>query len=309
MEGILGAVKKLRKNKPLRYVLGLLLLVLLCFNLPNLLFWPLCFKEDVFRPPNTEVLVSACKSPGAWGVPDGETVFIYEGLTDQAYLLDLRTGEKRKISVDPHLLMDGVFLSSQWVWLEGSRTQPESQNYRPDYILDLKDGKRYELLDLTWFPRSEGKFDPKYYEYFQSADKVFIHHGKNILIALSDLNINKNFILSQSILGANNEGYKNGELLERLMNDLGVNYVIVDFSLYDTDVPSPTGKYAIRNNGIYASFSDQLIYRHGMSWSFKSWYYDESGIMFQEAGWHLISLPEVQDLFYIPSPILKLRLP
>ncbi len=304
-------MQNLKKRKPLFIrIIAVILLILLCFNLPNLLFLTLCLKEDIFRPSNTVVLVSACKRPGVWGVPGGEIVFIYEGLTNNAYLLDLRTSEKREISVDPHLLMDGVFLSSQWVWLEGSRTQPESQNYRPDYILDLKDGKRYELLDLTWFPRSEGKFDPKYYEHFQSADKVFIHHGKNILIALSsDLSENKKFILSQSILRVNNEGYKNGELLERLMNDLGVNYEVVDFSLYDTDVPSPTGKYVIRNNGIYASFLDQLIYRHGMSWSFKSWYYDESGIVFQEAGWHLISLPEVQDLFYIPNPVLKLRLP
>ena len=303
-------MKRLKENKPLRFALGALLLVLLCCNLPNLLFFTLCLKEDIFRPPNTEMLVSACKRPGAWGIPGGEAVFIYEGQTDDAYLLDLRTGEKREVPVDPHLLIDGVFLSSQWVWLEGSRTKPGSQNYRPDYILDLRDGKRHELLDLTWFPRSEGEFDPKYYEYFQSADKVFIHHGKNILIALSsDLNENKNFILSQSILGVYNEGYKEGELLERLMKDLGVDYEIVDFSLDDTDVPSPSGKYVIRKYGIYTSPQGKRIYQQYMSWHFKNWYYDESGIVFQESGWHLISLPEVQDLYYVPSPILKLRLP
>jgi hypothetical protein len=303
-------MERLKENKPLRFALGALLLVLVCYNLPNLLFFPLCIKEDIFRPPNTEVLVSACKRPGARGIPGGEAVFIYEGRTDNAYLLDLRTGEKRKVPVDSHLLIDGVFLSSQWIWLEGSRTKPESQNYRPDYILDLRDGKRYELIDLTWFPRSEGEFDPKYYEYLQSADKVFIHHGRNILITLSsDLNENNNFILSQSILGVYNEGYKRGELLERLMKELGVNYEIVDYSLDDTDVPSPSGKYVVRKYGIYISSQDKLIYQHAMGWHFKGWYYDESGIVFQESGWHLISLPEVQDLYYIPSPILKLRLP
>lgn len=302
-------MKSLKENKPLQVALGMLLLVLLCFNFPNLLFFTLCFKEDIFRPSHTEVLVSACKRPGASGIPGGEAVFIYEGQTDDAYLLDLRTGEKIKIPVDPQLLMDGVFLSSQWVWLEGSRTKPESQNYRSDYILDLRDGKRYELIDLTWFPRSDGEFDPRYYEYFQSADKVFIHHGKNILIALSsDLNENKNFILSQSILGIYNEGYKRGELLESLMKDLGVNYEIVDFSLFDTDVPSPTNRYIARLDGIYSVQTNQQV-EDDMTNYFKGWYYDESGVIVEGYGYYLLTFPGTTSFFHISSPVLKLNLP
>lgn len=301
-------MKRFKGNKPLRYILGAFLLLLLCYNLPNMAFLTLCLKEDIFRPPDTEVLVSACKSPGARGIPGGEAVFIYEGRTDDAYLLDLRTGEKRKVPVDPHLLIDGVFLSPQWVWLEGSRTKPESPNYRPDYIVDLKDGKRYEVIDLTWYPRSEGEFDPKYYEYFQSADEVFIHHGKNILIALSsDLNENKNFILSQSILIVHNEDYKMGELLERLLKDLSVNYEIVDFSLFDTDVPSPKNKYIARLDGIYLVETNQEV-ADGMINYFKGWYYDESGVIVEGYGYYLFTLPGTTSVFHISSPVLKLNL-
>ncbi|MBK7319346.1 hypothetical protein [Candidatus Villigracilis affinis] len=32
-----------------------------------------------------------------------------------------------------------------------------------------------------------------------------------------------------------------------------MDYEIVDFSLYDADVPSPTGKYVVRGDGIYLS--------------------------------------------------------
>jgi hypothetical protein len=52
-------MKRLKENKPLRFALGALLLVLLCYNLPNLLFFTLCLKEYLLRPPNTEVLVKS----------------------------------------------------------------------------------------------------------------------------------------------------------------------------------------------------------------------------------------------------------
>jgi hypothetical protein len=125
------------RNALLTILLVVFLLVLMCCNLPSLLFWPLCLKQDLSRPPNTEVLVSACKRPGAIGVPGGEVLFVHEGRTDKMYLLDLRTGEKRKVPNDPLLLDHGIFLSSELVWLEGSFIRPENPGYRPHYILDL----------------------------------------------------------------------------------------------------------------------------------------------------------------------------
>jgi len=174
------------RNPLLIKLLAVVLLVLLCCNLPSLLFWPLCWKQDRDIPPNTEVIVSACKRPGAIGVPGGEVLFVGEGRTGKMYLLDLRTGEKRDVPNDPLLLDHGIFLSSELVWLEGSLVGPDNPNYRPNYILDLTDGQRYELLDMTWLPLLNGnKFDPKYFAYFQSAEQVFIHHTENRLIALA----------------------------------------------------------------------------------------------------------------------------
>ena len=65
------------RNSLLVKLLAVVLLVMLCCNLPSLLFWPLCLKQDLFRPPNTEVLISACKRPGAIGEPGGEVLLVH----------------------------------------------------------------------------------------------------------------------------------------------------------------------------------------------------------------------------------------
>ncbi len=282
-------------------ILAVVLLVLLCRNLPSLM---LCLKQDFFRPPNTKVLVSACKSPKVFGVPGGEVAFVREGFTDKMYLLDLRTGEKRDVPNDPLLLKRKVFLSSNLVWVIGSPGGPSHPSYRPHYILDLTNGNRYELLDLTWLPLKDGAFDPKYYEYIKSANQVFLHHGENIVIALSlDLSQGKNVVLFKS-LGTG----KNGEKLNQILSDLDVNYEIIDFSLYNADVPSPTNKYIARFDGIYLARTNQRI-TSGMYNYFRGWYYDDSAIIVQGNGDYLLTFPGVSSVFYVPSPVLKLRLP
>jgi len=142
----------------------------ICKEEQEALFWETCEEFDRNPPPNMEVLVSACTSPSARGVPGGDVLFVHEGLTDKMYLLDLRTGEKRKVPDDPLLLDHGVFLSSELVWLKGA-WEPDDAGYRPDYILDLTDGKRYELLDLKWLPLKDSKFDPQYYTFFNLRNR------------------------------------------------------------------------------------------------------------------------------------------
>ncbi|MBL8088844.1 MAG: hypothetical protein KF758_13945 [Anaerolineales bacterium] len=298
-------MNKLKDNKPLRYILGIVFFILLCCNLPSL---ALCSAQDIFRPPNTEVLVSACKRPGARGVPDGEVLFVREVRAGKMYLLDLRTSEKRKLPNDPLLLEKGIFLSSDLVWLEGSTTRPGGPGYHPHYILDLTDGKRYELLDLDTLPRlTGGKFDPKNYSYIQSAQYIYIHHSKNTLVALSsDFHTNPNgrVVYSDST-----------EELVQLTRNFNMEYKIIDLGLYHAEVSSPTNKYVVRNDGIYFSGTNFSVvnreYTGGrfMGGYFKSWYYDESAVVVQGAGYYLFSFPGVSSIFYIPSPILKLNLP
>jgi hypothetical protein len=306
-------MQNLKERKPLLIkILAVILLVLMCCNLPSLLFWPLCLKQDLFRPPNTEVLVSACKRPEAIGVPGGEVLFVREGRTDKMYLLDLRTEEKRDVPNDPLLLDHGIFLGSELVWLEGSYTQPDTLGYRPHYILDLTDGQRYELLDLNWLPRLDSfKFDPKYFAYFQSAEQVFIHHSKNVLIALPPdfrQHPERIVIFSQYALSQGTNP-KEGELLEQLLKDLGVNYEIVDFSLHYVDVPSPTSSYIVRGDGIYLSETNTPVMARYMEYYFRSWYYNESGVVFQELGPFLINSPLFGTHYLFPTPVLKLRMP
>lgn len=303
-------MKKLKENKPLRYLLGIFLFIVLSCYLPQqILFWKLCTEQDQDIPPNTEVLVSACKRPAARGVPDGETLFVREVRNGKMYLLDLRTGEKRKIPNDPLLLSKGIFLSSDLVWLEGSISRPDGPGYRPHYILDLADGKRYEILDLDTLPRLEhGKFNPKNYAYIQSAQYIYIHHSENTLVALSDdfrTNPNSRVVFSDS-----------AEELVQLTKIFNIQYEHLDLSTTRyADIPSPTNKYVIRNDGIYFSGSDFSIvnreYTGGrfMGGYFKSWYYDETAVVVQEGGYYLFTFPGISSVYYVPSPILKLNLP
>jgi hypothetical protein len=305
-------MQTLKDRKPLLIkILAVVLLVLLCCNLPSLLFWPLCLKQDRDIPPNTEVIVSACKRPYISGVPGGEVLFVREVGTDKMYLVDLRTGETREVPNDPLLFDHGIFLSSELVWLGNGYTEPGDPGYRPNYILDLSDGQRYELLDMTWLPRlDDNKFDAKYYSYFTGAEQVFIHHSQNTLIALSPdfrQHPEGNVIISQYALASNAE---EGEMLEQLMEDLEVDYEIVDFSLNYVDVPSPMGRYIVRSDGIYLSGTNTPVVTREMASYFKGWYYDESGVVFREVGYDLIDfIPESGGLYHIPSPVLKLYLP
>ncbi len=311
-------IEKLKSNKKLTRLLTILLFILLCCNLPSLLFFPLCLKEDLFRPPNTEILVSACKKPVVRGVPGGEVLFVHENLTDKTYLLDLRTGEKRNVPDDPLLLSKGIFLSSELVWLEGSLVGPDHSGYRPHYILDLTDGQRYELLDLNLLPRLEGfKFDPKYFSYFQTADYVFIHHSENSLISFSSdfrATSGTKVIFSQYAL-SQGDNVKKGTLLENLLKDLGVGYEVIDLSTTRySDIPSPKDTYIVRDSGIYFSETDTPIvtreYTGGyfMDGYFKSWYYDESGVVVSEGTTYLINSSLFGTYYPISKPVLKLLL-
>jgi len=317
-------MKGLKENKPLRYALGALLLVFLCCYLPQeILFLTLCMEQDREIPPNTELLVSACKKPGARGVPGGEVLFVREGRTDKMYLLDLHTGEKRKLPNDPLLLEKGVFLNPDLVWLEGSLVGPNNPDYRPHYVLDLTDGRRYELLDLDLLPSlEEDKFDPKIYSYIQNADRVYIHYSEQSLIALSaDFRNSPNgrVILSQTAIRSFVDT-EPGKLLEELLNDLGVPYEIVDYSLRYSGILSPTGKYIVRSDGIYFSGTTipvvDLQYTGGRYMGgnynvgyFRGWYYDDSAVIVKEFSDFLFTLPGSTSIYEIPRPILKLNLP
>ena len=305
-------MKGLKENKPLRYALGALLLVFLCCYLPQeILFLTLCMEQDREIPPHTEVLISACKKPGVRGVPGGEFLFVREGRT-KMYMLDLRTRVIKKVPNSRLLLDKGVFLSPELVWIRGSGTPPESALYRPNFILDLTTGKRYELLDLGLLPRLEDrKFDPKNFSYIESADSIYIHHYYGALIALpSDFRespgnavILYEYPLSADII------FPSGTLVEQVANDLGLDYEVVDFSISSAEVPSPTEKYIVRSDGVYLAETNQLVRGAGMPIYFRGWYYDDSGVIVQGGGDYLFTFPGISTVYYIPSPVLKLNLP
>ena len=308
-------MKNLKENKPLRFALGALLLVFLCCYLPQeILFLKLCLEQDREIPPHTEVLISACKKPGVWGVPGGEFLFVREGRAGKLYLLDLRTGLIKKVPNYPHLLDRGVFLSPELVWLKGSAAAgPGAPRYRPNYILDLTTGKRYELLNLGLLPRLEDrKFDPKNFSYIESADMIFIHHYYGALIALpSDFRESPgNAVILYEYPFSPDLSLPNGMLLEQVTNDLGLDYEVVDFSVSSAEVPSPTKKYIVRSDGVYLAGTNQLIRGvGGMNNYFRSWYYDESAVIVQGGGDYLFTFPGISSVYYIPSPVLKLKLP
>lgn len=284
----------------------------LCKEEQELLFWTICMDRDRNLPPNTELLVSSCESPYVTAIPGGEILFVQEGRTHKKYLLNLRTGEKRDIPDDPLFLNSGEFLSSELVWLEGDYSQPGSPGYdRPHYVLDLADNQRYELLNLRWLPRQEDfKMDPQYYTYFQKAEKVFIHRSKNILIALSHnfrQHPEENVFLSQYSISSGTNA-KDGELLEQLMQELGVAYEVVDS--YAT---SPTGKYSFHNDTIYISKTDTDFVprdiKHQFGLHFISWYYDDSGVVVSGDSIEFEKYIYASPYLSVSAPILKLYPP
>src|SRR5687768_15469991 len=136
------------------------------------------------------------------------------------YLLDLRTGEQRKIPNYPLFGNKGriVFLDPNLVWV------------KPNYILDLTDGQSYELLDLRQYCCDNNKccdnngLNPVIYSYIQAADRVFIDPSGDKLIALStDFRTNQN---GRVVLGGHITD--DGEFLLELVKSLGMDYENVD---------------------------------------------------------------------------------
>ena len=168
-------------------------------------------------------------------------------------------------------------------------------------------GKRYQLTDLTaWSGQPE---PPDYIPYFQSAEKVFIHHGYNRAIALPPdfpetpavgVILYKGQVNSEA-------DFENGGALEFIMKDLGVKYENIDYSLQYVNIFSPTGKHIANREGIYLSDTNipiptpqYIMYR------FAGWYYDESGIVYNGDGKCYLYI--VSCLYHIPGNVLKLNL-
>jgi len=160
-------------------------------------------------------------------------------------------------------------------------------------------------------------FDPQNYKYFESANHVFLHLDENIVIALSDdfrKNVKQNVILSIYAfeLPPTSEP---GNVLEQKMEDLNINYEIVDLSLRYADIPSPKRKYIARKDGIYLLKNNFPVttreYINGlfMTGNFRSWYYDESAVVFAQDGYYYYNDSLLGNHFSLPRPILKLNLP
>lgn len=280
-------------------ILAVVLLVILCCKLPGeLMFWYSCTKQDRNIPPNTEIIVSACKRPTARGVPGGDSLFVREGLSGRMYLLDLRTGKKKNVPNDPLLLDNGIFLNSELVWLEGRKWLSREP---VEYVLDLNTGKRYELLNLGSLPRlPSGKFDTKNYTYIQSAQYVFLDHEKNIIIALSsDFHTNPS---GRVFLSGIPLGDTRGESFVPLMGDLGVNYEIVPVNSGYADTYSPLEKYYLHNGSVHRSDTGAVV-----SKGLLSWYYDDSGVVLGNELDCVIPVPE-SCMYHVLGPIFKLKL-
>lgn len=262
------------------------------------LFWEECPKSDKDLPPNTELLISACVDPQVRGAPGGEVLYVHEARTGLTYLLDLRTGEKKPIPEDQILSKRGVFLNSELVW----DSTPAYPDYLP-YILDITTGKRYEVVDITKWGEGAGP-KSEYDSYFQSAEKIFLHHRWREAIALP-----RGF-MTTSMTGAYlfmaGEETKPGQSLELYFEDLGVEYQIIDYSLDNVEVPSPLGKYVATRNGIFLTGSDTLF--RWVPGNFISWYYDDSGVVFTQGEYYYYN-GLFSSRFRIPRPILKLNLP
>jgi hypothetical protein len=288
-------IQRLKNRNPKLVTLLTVIFVILscCLLSSQIFYWTLCTDQDRNIPANTEVLVSSCKRPTVIGVPGGEVLFVHEGRTNKMYLLDLHTGEKRKIPNYPLLDNKGriVFLDPDLVWV------------KPNYILDLTDGQNYELLNLRQYCCDNNKccenngLNPIIYSYIQPADRVFIDPSADILIALTkDFRTNQSgrVILSGNIID-------DGEFLLELAKSLDIDYVEANSSRPRSNMPSPTGAFLYR----------ELVFEGvPYSYNFKSWYYDDSGVVIHsDDGTYWILTQFLGDYYHLSLPVLKLRLP
>jgi hypothetical protein len=295
-------IQKLKDRNPLLvWLLAVIFVIVLCCILPaQIFYWTLCTNQDRNIPPNMEVLVSSCKRPTVIGVPGGEVLFVHEERTNKMYLLDLRTGEQRKIPNYP-LLHNKERLGERLIFLDPNLVLVWG---KPIYILDLTDGQKYELLNLTSRSRVEnGNLNSVVYSYLQSADRFFIDRTSPLLIALStDFRTNQN---GRVILAGNISD--DDEFLLKLVKSLEKDYVEVDSSRRGphSNMPSPTGAFLYR---------DLRLEGVRYSYRFRSWYYDDSGVVIHddygtywlqprflgEYGW---------NFYHLSLPVLKMYLP
>ena len=301
IDSLVEEIQHSKREHILLKVAIIISLVFLCVILiQEVPFLVLCKKRDRNIPPDTEMIVSACQDPHAKGVPGGKVLFVHEQRTKREYLLDLRTGEKRDVPDDPLLDPYGTFLTTDLVWLKGGLEAPSDSYYRPHYILDLINGQRYELLDMSLLPRlKNGNFNPENYSYIQSGERVFIYPSDYVLIALtSDFRTNQS---GRVIFPADTIPLGNDTTMA-MMKYMRADYEVIDLSLTFSNALSPTGKYDVRYDGIYFSKTRNIVVDHYMGNIFKSWYYDESGVIIQ-------AYPSPWEFPKLPYPILKLRLP
>lgn len=109
---------------------------------------------------------------------------------------------------------------------------------------------------------------------------------------------------------------EDGAALEQLMQHLGVSYMLVDLSyqyFLSADIPSPTGRYILRDDGIHLLGMEEPVIRLQSRYRFVSWYYNESAMIIREPGYFLIDIGSAFgssfEYFYIPGPVLKVPLP
>lgn len=189
-----------------------------------------------------------------------------------------------------------------------------------DYILDLIDGQKYELVEIgSEFNTilDNGEINPNLFPYFIEAEQVFVSYEHNAIIALApnfQQNPKRNVYFNQSSFGQGNLPER-GELLVKLLNDLQVDYQIINFSIRYAEIPSPTGRYVARDTGIYYAGTDTLLIREytdtgGVDMNaFEGWYYDESSIILAVGGNHYNTDYPWGRSFSLPTPVLKLNLP
>lgn len=267
---------------------------------------------------NAEIIVSACKDPGFVDVsPDGEVVWIYEKLSEVHYLLNLRTDEKNPVpesAIQLWIQSSGILkMMSPELLLRQGRLFINPPDYRPYQIVSLTDGSQFSLIDVgalidVYSP--DGTINAALIDYFQSADQVFVHRGWQIAVAtVTDFRHHpeRNVVLHQIYLDPE---FDNGdELLIEFLNMYNVNYQIIDVDLINKDNYSPLGNYLVRGDGVHLKDDHLIMDRRAWGGNFKGWYYDDSAIIVQPSTDWLISIADLGNLFRIPQPVLKVRLP
>jgi len=255
-------------------------------------------SEATRYPDRTEVVISACEDASVKVSPGGRLIDV---LGNPRYFLNLETGER----IESPTALGYGFLTDSLLLVNPRGREP--------YLLDLNTGaqSRVAVIRRGTLPMlDDGTIDPAaILPLLRQAEQVYIISDFVVLVGVDS----GNYLVQENILAGHT---RDGELAQQFLEENNISYVTVGRpSAYD-GIPSHTGTFLSRLDGIHLISTGQRIvesYRLGSQGYFIpfGWVYDDRGVILRSGSVYLLDLRVIYLYHYmpVPQPVLLLKVP